>query len=839
MATRGGSPIERSAHGLKRFFFGDTQRDQWLRDRLPWAGVIEPPYWLNKDGSMFTTLAFRAPDLESSTESGLVAARAQLNNALKRLGTRWCLHVEAHRRYSLEYPSGDFPDGVTWLIDRERKAQFEAEGAHYESDYYLTFTYLPPASHLGRAESLIIDNPHRGREENYFKHFGYFKAEVSAIYNILSGFMPKCRYLDASETLTYLHSTISDRDLWLAVPDGPFYLDALLCDAPVMGGFSPRIGALWIKTVCVNAFVGRTFPGLLEALNRLPLEYRWVSRYIPLDKTDAQRVLETRRRHWFSKRKGMVALMKEIILKAESQLADGDALNKALDSDQAMQELGADHVSYGYFTPTITVWDEDPERAEDKARVVQKVLDSAGFVSMIETFNAVDAWLGSLPANPYPDCRQALVSSLNLSDLLPSSAIWPGPERVAHLDGPPVFFAQTIGSTPFRFALHQGDVGHTIVVGPTAAGKSVLLNLIAAQFRRYTGAQVYIFDKGASCRATTLCVGGDFYQLGSGNDQLAFQPLGRIDEPSERAWAQEWLLDVLRLESVEITPSIKDEVWQALCNLAGNPPEQRTLTVFSAVVQNVTIRQALQPYTLQGPHGSVLDSDHDTLSYGTWQAFEMEELMQTKALVVPVLLYLFHRLEQRFRAYDEGGTPSLLVLDEAWMFLDDELFAARIREWLKVLRKKNVAVVFATQSLSDIERSKIAPAIIESCPTRIYLPNDKALEPMTKALYENFGLNDRQIQLVGKAMPKRDYYYQSAAGNRLFQLGLGPVALAIVGATAKEDQALMDRLLARHMGDAFIEGFLQAKGAAPSAQLLLSKHRRPQTKEGVYAEAAE
>ena len=143
--------------------------------------------------------------------------------------------------------------------------------------------------------------------------------------------------------------------------------------------------------------------------------------------------------------------------------------------------------------------------------------------------------------------------------------------------------------------------------------------------------------------------------------------------------------------------------------------------------------------------------------------------MQHKALVAPVLTYLFHRLEARF-----DGRPTLLILDEAWTFLDDALFAARIREWLKTLRKKNVAVVFATQSLADIERSSIAPALIESCPTRIFLPNDRALEPQARSVYERFGLNARQIEILSLAAPKRDYYAQTARGNRLFELGLGP-----------------------------------------------------------------
>ena len=186
----------------------------------------------------------------------------------------------------------------------------------------------------------------------------------------------------------------------------------------------------------------------------------------------------------------------------------------------------------------------------------------------------------------------------------------------------------------------------------------------------------------------------------------------------------------------------------------------------------------------------------------------MEALMQHKALIAPVLTYLFQRLEARF-----DGRPTLLILDEAWTFLDDALFAARIREWLKTLRKKNVAVVFATQSLADIERSTIAPALIESCPTRIFLPNDRALEPQARAVYERFGLNARQIEILSIAAPKRDYYAQTARGNRLFELGLGPVALALCGASSPDDQRLIDRCLAEGEPTGFAARFLECQGA--------------------------
>src|SRR3546814_9066461 len=128
---------------------------------------------------------------------------------------------------------------------------------------------------------------------------------------------------------------------------------------------------------------------------------------------------------------------------------------------------------------------------------------------------------------------------------MPLSSVWAGPARNDHLDGPPLLYAETSGSTPFRLSTHVGDVGHMMIVGPTGAGKSVLLGLLALQFRRYAGAQVYIFDKGFSARATVLAMGGAHHALGLGGTSegagaIAFQPLRSIDRADARAWAAAW-----------------------------------------------------------------------------------------------------------------------------------------------------------------------------------------------------------------------------------------------------------------------------------------------------------
>ena len=793
-------------------------RSDRLADHLPWAALIAPGVVLNKDGSFLRVLRFRGPDLESATEAELISVCARANNVLKRFGTGWALFFDAERRGASAYPDSSFPDAASWLVDQERRAAFLSEGEHYESRYHLTLTWLPTADSAEAAGRSLVDRPDAEKGRDWRSTLTSFMAESDRALDLFASFMPEVHALDDGETLTFLHGTISTQRQVVAVPDTPIYLDALLADTPLTGGLEPRLGETHVRTLTVLGFPSMSRPGILDALNHQDFAYRWVTRFIALDKSDATKALTRLRRQWFNKRKSITALLREIIYNQPSQLLDSDADNKVVDADMALQVLGGDHVAFGYLTTTITVTDTDRGRVEDKVRQVERIVNGLGFTTIREGVNAVEAWLSSLPGQAYANVRQPLVHTLNLAHLMPLSSVWAGPARNGHLDGPPLLHASTAGSTPFRLSTHVGDVGHMLVVGPTGAGKSVLLALIALQFRRYADSQLYIFDKGFSARAAVLAMGGAHHALGLSADAgetLAFQPLRRIDNATERSWAAEWIAALLAHERVVVTPEVKDAVWSALGSLASAPPEERTLTGLTLLLQSNALRTALGAYTLEGPYGRLLDAAEQHLAYHHVQCFETEALMGQAGVVAPVLTYLFHRLEERF-----DGRPTLLVLDEAWIFLDHPLFAARIREWLKVLRKKNVAVLFATQSLADIASSSIAPAIIESCPQRILLPNDRAIEPQSREAYERFGLNDRQIELVSRATPKRQYYLQSARGNRLFELGLGPIALALCGASDPATQARIDAMIAEGGQADFAPRFLADAGLDWAADLL-------------------
>ena len=512
-----------------------------LADFLPWVALVGPGVVLNKDGSFQRTARFRGPDLDSATPAELVAVTSRLNNALRRLGSGWAVFVEAQRTAAQAYPQSRFPDPVSALVDRERREQFREEGAHFESGYYLTLLRMPPPEEAARAEGWLYEGK-ASTGVDPKELVKSFADRTDRVLHLVEGFMPEAAWLDDAATLTYLHSTVSTRTQRVRVPETPVYLDALLADEPLTGGLEPMLGAHHLRTLTITGFPTATFPGLLDELNRQAFPYRWSTRAIMLDKTDATKLLSKIRRQWFAKRKSVAAILKEVMTNEQSVLMDSDASNKAADADMALQELGADHAGIAYVTATVTVWDRDPALAAEKLRLVEKVIQGRDFTCTIEGMNALEAWLGSLPSHVYANVRQPPISTLNLAHLIPLSAVWAGAERDEHFGDAPLLYGKTEGSTPFRLSLHVGDVGHSLIVGPTGAGKSVLLALMALQFRRYKGSQIFAFDFGGSIRAAALGMGGDWQDLGGAlhaeegdSAAVALQPLARIDNAGERA----------------------------------------------------------------------------------------------------------------------------------------------------------------------------------------------------------------------------------------------------------------------------------------------------------------
>ena len=565
-------------------FIGERAKPA-LPDLLPWAVMPDPDIVCNKDGALMSCLSFRGVDLDSSTLEQVQANAARVNNILRRFPGNWGIYIEAQRREAVQYHEAQWPNAIGRALAQERKAQFQTPDAHFESSYFQSLLWLPLADKLRKLEDLIFttngDATVATRADEALR---YFRGQVRRCVDLLKTAMAQTDLLEGEDLLTYLHSTVDPEYQRVAMPDCMMYLDWQLGTHTFHHGIAPLLGQYYLKTVTLRSFPNQSYPGILDGLNHLELPYRFVSRYLPLDKPDAEAQLNSQRRKWWHGRRSAIQHMSGRFLGTpDDQFLDNiESVSKKESIEAALAGLAEDLVSYGYLTTTVTVWDKDERRASEKQLAVEQVIKAQGFTVYDEWLNATEAWLGSIPGNCAVNPRRPILHSLNLAHLMPITAVWPGPAWDTHLNAPPLIKAETSGQTPFNVVLHERGVGHTLIVGPTGTGKTVLVGFLAQQFQQYRGWQVFPFDKKQGLRGITAVAGGQHYILGGNTSTLEFQPLHNCDDANERKWCASWLEGVVASQDLTITPALRSELWQALTNLGTAPPEQRTLTGLSA-----------------------------------------------------------------------------------------------------------------------------------------------------------------------------------------------------------------------------------------------------------------
>lgn len=797
---------------MKREF---RDKAQGLADLIHYAAFIAEGVCLLKDGSLLAGFVYRGQDLDSADPQSLTFLSAQINQALCQLGDGWMLHVDMQRFSSCDYPHSSesfFPDATSRLIDEERRAYYLQEDAHFESRYFMLLTYQTPTATESRLNHWLIkeDNALTQNDDHVVR---YFLDGIDKIENALSHHLHVTR-LNSQALLTHLHTCITGLDHTLTLPRIPVYLDTLLASQDFIGGLQPKMGEQFIKVISIVGLPLESQPGLLDLFEQLPLAFRWSNRFIFLDPISANKELAIYRRNWFQKRHGLMGILREVFnSNSGAGFQNRDAIAMSEDADAAIEEADSTLVRFGYYTSVVVLLDEKADRLNEAAKLILKELSLRGFTGRVETLNVTEAYLGSLPGHGYENVRKPLIHSLNLADLLPLTSVWAGlptnPCRYYPKNCPPLFYAKTTGNTPFRFHLHVNDVAHTLIKGITGAGKSTLVLTLIAQFFRYKNAQVFLFDKGYSAYPLCKAMQGVHYDIGGEKSNFSFYPLQHIHEQAELDWACGWLETVLECQHVTISTLLRKEIRASLFRLQQQPITKRTLTDLQSTVQDETIKQALQYYTLGGAVGHVLDADYDSLQTGHFQVFEMHHLLQQgKACLKPVLHYLFHRIDKRL-VY---GCPSLIVIEEGHAFLNGQ-FGAQLETWLLEKRKQNTGIVFIDQSLAKLMQSNYAHTLLDSCQTKIFLPDKEADSELNTPLYQTCGLNTREIDILKHAQPKQHYYYTSASGKRLIELGLGKVALSFVGVDSEADRRLVDDLINQH-GEQWVYHWLIQRGLA-------------------------
>lgn len=789
----------------------DKYRDSrdGLCDLLNSIEEIENGIILTKNGSLVAAFEYEGNDNNSTTNQDRNWTSQKLNDILARMDSGWMFHVDAVRQAVPKYfdrAASHFPDKVSYAIDEERRRFFSNIGNSYSSKFILTVTWLPPTKNVKKLEKILYtggpriltdEEASKKLVREFKEHLANLENSLKVVFKSIKMLEPRIEVQENGESIQYddllswLYFCLTGLNQKFVKPKQDVFLDRLLAGQDFVTGRNFKIGNKFGRVIAIEGLGSETMPGLLTSLCELGCDYRLSERFIFLNYNDSKRAVHKLASQWAIKQHGFLSM----ILRNEGEKRpDMDAVAMTEELRTAETLIESKMLNFGFLSTNLIFLDDDKDRLDKNIKIALQQIEYMGLVGREEKDNCVEAFLGSLPSHGYENVRRPIVSTANFADLIPISSPWIGKDKCPcdlYPENSPALMQCLTGAgdnTSFRLNLHVGQLGHTLIFGPTGAGKSVLLCTLMAQFRRYKNMAIYAFDKGMSMFTLTHACGGSHYI--PGKDQgLAFCPLGIIKSDEDVIWGVNWMEVLLTLNKVDVTVAMRNEIKIALNTMLANrrqdPNFDMSLTMFSLTIQNDTVRETLTQYLAEKEgSASLIDAKVDTLSISNFCTFEMEHLMGLgDQYVIPVITYLFYCIE---KSVDETPRPTLIVLDEAWMMFTHPTFQKKIKEWLKVMRKKNCAVIMATQEINDLVNNPIFSTLNESCKTKIYLPNSGAMQEKTYEMYSSVGLNVKQIKNISDATPQKDYYIQSDKYSRMISLNLLPLSLLFVAVSDPE-----------------------------------------------------
>jgi len=788
--------------------FWAIQRLQQLRnpteglgDLLGWAFMIDEGIILMKDGSFLSGVELNPPDLEASSTAEVNSVTNTVHDMLMLLGEGYGMEVNVHRSYSTQYPMDEihhFPTDSLSAMEEERQKHFRESNSHYEMRRTLLLTYTPSRELWSKWERPLINGTQN--EFDYKQILSEYKRTLTEAYGLL-----KSRYdvspLCSSSLLTECHSTLTGKaEPVHYLSNG--YLSRCLASDDFETGFYPKNSGQHIFVITISSLGSETRAAACDFFNRMEGQWRWHMRFVGISRHVAERRIKRLQTSWFHQRRGL----RKLIAPNEDGFEDQDAMAMQQETATALAESGSGRIRFGYFTNALILRDSVMKRGITRSQIMMQALRDQGFTCAMETINATDALIGTLPGHGHANLRRPLLSSRNIAHLFPVSAPWKGaktcPSPQFPTNSPALACAQTSGGIPFRINLHQRDVGHTLVIGATGSGKSVLVGWLALNFLRYANSRVHIFDIGHSHQIPCLAADGTHYLFGETSTN-ALQPLRHIDQKSDRLWALNWLEIICDLAGDLPDAEGRLALAETLALLGQSPPEHRTISAYHLLLPE-RLKTIIAPYIEDGPYGQLFDGDTAAALSKRMQVYELGNVLDLgDSVMVPLLLSLFQDIERTL-----DGTPTLIVIEEAWAALLRSQFSERIKSWLLTLRKRNAAVVLVAHSPAQITTLPNAALITESCPTKIILPNSEACTEEGIAMYRALDLSLRAIDVIASATPKLEYFYKTPETGRLFQLNLGRIARTLLmplpGKNTQTSHACIRKAIREH-GQQFLD----------------------------------
>ena len=764
------------AAAARHFLTHPPRREQGLADHLPWALLVGDGVILCKDATFLGGFTLRGADLSSAPHEALNQSARTVNQMVCQMGPGFSLEVNIHRKEHRTYSCAAeraFPSEALLAVDREREKHFTLPGSYYETVHTLLISFTPPKESVRKIEGMFTSGP--SSAVNYAAMLDEYQQSMDEIEGFLAPSFDIER-MDSTRLVTECHRCLSG-DQEDVIPDGG-YLCYALASGDFLTGFTPRFRDQHLYIVTITNYGPALHVASGDFFNTLQDDVRWHMRYLPLSRNAALSRIRSRQKNWFSKRQGLAQFMPGSS-DGGAAMEDTHAAAMQAETGKALAELTSGACRFGYLSNTVVIRDPDLHRGQTRATALVQRAREAGFTALVESTNSPSAFMGSLPGHGAVNLRRLLVSSRVVSHLFPMTMPWTGsehtPSKLFPKHSPPLMMVRGKGATPFRLHLHHGDVGHCLVVGATGAGKSVLVGALMMSWLRYTGSRIICFDVGRTHKGLTEKAHGEHINLGE-DTAHTLQPLRHLDREVDILWAESWVTAICELSGISVEPEERTRIGHAVRLVAKAAPEQRTLTTLGVSLPR-RIGDVLAPYTKRGTFGGLFDGiQTQEESSRRMRTIELSSVLDMgEAVVGPLLLVLFRQVE---RSLD--GTPTLIVLEEAWAALMRPEFSARLQQWLLTLRKQNGSVVIVAHNPLQIKQLPNSSIITDSCPTRLLLPNPEAKVEEHAGVYRFLDLSNREIETLANATRKQDYYYSSPDGSRLFDLCLGPEAREVL-----------------------------------------------------------
>ena len=711
-----------------------SAKEARVGDRLPYARLVDENTLLLRDGSLLTAL--QVPGLLFETEdTEALNAHAATREVMLRstLDSRFVMyHHVIRRRVEVELDA-EFTDPLARHIDARWKERL-GSGSLFINDQFVTLIRRPARGKAGWVEkaSKALNARKKDAVEVDPKDLRSLRAAATGLVASLQPYGAALlgnyigpKGFENSEILELLSALYNgemrpvrrpaeDRDIGHFLPyrRASFGLDAM----ELRGSGEPDFASI----LSLKDYPDATSPGLLDSLLRLPYEMVVSESYAPSERTTARERMDL-----------AIRRLRSVDEEAQAERADMLAARDA---------LGNGAVGFGDHHLSVLVRERTLPRLDDATAACSAALADTGAIVVREDTNLEPAFWAQFPGNEQYIVRRAMISSANMASFGSLHGFALGQADGNHW-GEAVTLLETTSATPFFFNFHNGDLGNFSVIGPSGSGKTVVMNFLAAQAQKFSPRTV-LFDKDRGAELFVRGIGGRYDRIYAG-EPSGFNPLSLPDTPANRAFLRDWLGVMLKAEGPEELQTVSHAVDAAYENDAS----LRRLRNFRELLSGTRrpepgdLADRLSAWIHGGEYAWLFDNETDELDLNRKTlGFDMTALLENPRLRTPTMMYLFHRIEERL-----DGEPTMILIDEGWKALDDEVFAARIRDWLKTLRKRNALVGFATQSARDALESRISTALVEQTATMVFMPNSRA---RPEDYCDGFGLTSHELALI-------------------------------------------------------------------------------------------